>query len=242
MRTVALEHYATALRRTRYTVRPISAALARPLIERYHYAGGVGNTGTVILGLYCRADPRQLCLGVTWFQPPALGAAKNVGGAEHRRVLALSRTVLVPWAPRNSATFLLGASIRYIRSLHEADGVTQRWWRLVTFADEYQARHPVHKRIPGGIYRGSNWLCEGRCAERLVWIHRETRAQVSRYSGGVTFTHEEMRARGYVPAGRFALWRFTYDLTIPAHQHTLQAHARRHLLPAIVLQLPLEAA
>ena len=154
MPNVALARYATALRRTRYMVRPIAAAIARPLIESFHYAGGVGNTGTIIMGLFCRADPLQRCLGVTWFHPPALGAAKEVGGAEHRRVLALSRTTLVPWAPRNSATFLLGASIRYIRSLRDQDGVTPRWWRLVTYADEWQARHAVHKRIPGGIYRG----------------------------------------------------------------------------------------
>jgi hypothetical protein len=49
-------------------------------------------------------------------------------------------------------------------------------------------------------------------------------------------------ARGRVPAGRFALGRFTNDLTIPAHEQTTRAHAMRHMLPEIVLQLPLEAA
>jgi hypothetical protein len=37
MGDVALAQYATALWRTRYTVSPISPALARPLIERYHW-------------------------------------------------------------------------------------------------------------------------------------------------------------------------------------------------------------
>jgi hypothetical protein len=49
-------------------------------------------------------------------------------------------------------------------------------------------------------------------------------------------------ARGREPAGRVALWRFTFDLTIPAHEQTTRAHALRHTLPEIVLQLPLEAA
>jgi hypothetical protein len=49
-------------------------------------------------------------------------------------------------------------------------------------------------------------------------------------------------ARCREPAGRVALWRFTYDLTIPAHERTRRAHAMRHLLPEIVVQLPLEAA
>jgi len=98
MSNLALAQYATALRRIRDTVRPISAAIARPLIERFHSAGGVGSTGTFVMGLFCRADQEQRCLGVTWFPPPALGVAKKVGGADHRRVLALSRTVLVPWA------------------------------------------------------------------------------------------------------------------------------------------------
>jgi hypothetical protein len=179
------------------------------------------------MGLFCRADPLQRCLGVAWFQPPALGAAKKAGGADHRRVLELSRTVLAPCAPRNSATFLLGASIRHIRTLRDEDGVTPRWWRLVTYADERQARHPLCKRILGGIYRGSNWLCNGRCVERVVWVHRETRVHVSRYSDGVTCTHDQMRARGCVPVGRFALWRFTYDLTIPAREQSRRAHAMR---------------
>jgi hypothetical protein len=53
-------------------------------------------------------------------------------------VLALPGFNLQPWAlrrkwaPRNSATFLLGAAIRSIRSQRDPDGVTQRWWRLVT--------------------------------------------------------------------------------------------------------------
>jgi hypothetical protein len=51
-----------------------------------------------------------------------------------------------------------------------------------------------------------------------------------------------MRARGCVPTGRFALWRFTYNLTIPAREQTRLAHAMRHALPELVLQLPLEAA
>jgi hypothetical protein len=121
-------------------------------------------------------------------------------------------------------------------------GVTQRWWRLVTYADEWQARHLLNRRIPGGIYRGSNWLFEGRCADRLVWIHHETGVQVSCYSDGITVTYNQMRARGCVSAGRFALWRFISHLTFPAHEHTRRAHAMRHALPAIVLQLPLEAA
>jgi hypothetical protein len=112
----------------------------------------------------------------------------------------------------------------------------------VTYADEWQARHLLNRRIPGGIYRGSNWLCEGRCTERLAWIDHETGVQVSRSSDGMTFTHDQMRARGCVPAGRFALWRFTYDPTIPAREQARRAHAMRHALPAIVLQLPLEAA
>lgn len=75
-----------------------------------------------------------------------------------------------------------------------------------------------------------------------MWIHRETLVQVSRYSDGVTFTHEHMRARGSDPAERFALWRFTYDLTIPAHEQAARARDMRHALPELVLQLPLEAA
>lgn len=230
-----LLHYATAIRREHYGVRPIPAVDARALIERYHYAGGVGNTGTVILGLFRNNDPVQHCLGTSWWQPPALGSAKKVAGDLHRYVLALSRTVLVPWAPRNSATFLLGASIRFIHALG-------RWLKLVTYADEWQMRHVLHKRVPGGIYRGSNWTCEGRCAERLVWVHQETGVQMSRYSDGKTFSHDEMRVRGCTPAGRFALWRFTYDLSISPHEQTLRAHAARHELPDFIYQLPLDAA
>jgi hypothetical protein len=87
-----------------------------------------------------------------------------------------------------------------MRSHRDHDGAARRWRRLVTYADEYQARHVLTKRIPGGLHRGSAWLCEGRCAERIVWVNRETNVQVSRDSDGVAFTHEQMRARGCIPA------------------------------------------
>lgn len=117
-----------ALRRQEYEVRPTALCVARDLVERYHYTHGGSNTGTYVHGLYRKGEP-LLCLGVVWWLPPIKQAAVACSREEWRTVLQLSRTVLVPEAPKNAASFLIGRSIRLIRR-------DRRYHYLLSFADE----------------------------------------------------------------------------------------------------------
>ena len=116
-------------------------------------------------------------LGVAWWLPTTRVAAESVAGSNWRRCVSLSRFVVAPGMPTNSASFLLGRSIRILRS----EG---RWDVLVTWADEAEGHM-------GGIYRATNWEYLGaRPGGRRY--RSPGGAIVSMKRGPRTFSHQEM--------------------------------------------------
>jgi hypothetical protein len=167
-------------RKADYAVREISHAEAKDLVLRHHYAKGGSNTGTHFFGLF-RQDSDE-CLGVAWYLPPTPNAAKATWDGDWKKVLALTRFVLVPGLPTNAASFLLGASIRAIRE----EGV---WDCLVTYADQGQGHR-------GTIYKATNWEFMGEVGPYTNWLDADGR-QVSAKRGPTNLAAEELRSRGY---------------------------------------------
>jgi hypothetical protein len=180
--------------RSAYEVRPTLLNVGQELVRTYHYAKGGSNTATFMHGLYAKESPK--CLGIAWWIPPTKGAALATW-PEWRRVLALSRLVIVPGQPTNAATFLLAASIRAIAR-------TQRWACLITYADEWQGH-------TGAVYRASNWEYMGLTTPEAVWQTPEGR-MVARKAGGHTRTKAEMETLGYHCLGRFAKHKYRFIL------------------------------
>jgi hypothetical protein len=183
----------THLRKEDFIVGDIPMQRARQLVRRYHYAKGGSKTGVYYHGLYDRNLRRNV--GVAWWLPPAtLAAARRVYPSDPSRVLALSRLVIRPGYPTNSASFLLGRSIRLVRD----DG---RFDCLVTYADTRLGH-------TGTIYRATNWEYLGLTKKYVVWLDPRTGQEVSKRKGRRTLRKQEMLDLGFVYAGRFAKHRF----------------------------------
>lgn len=182
------------LRAAEWEVGTVNFAVARDLVERFHYAGGGSNTATYRHGLFPKGAifDRQ-CVGIAWWIPPTKSAALATFPANWQGVLSLHRLVIAPEVPKNAASFLIGQSMRLIdRKL---------WPCLVTYADTWQGHE-------GTIYKATNWHFVGMTKpERLYIINGR---MVARKAGPRTFTHAEMLTKGAECLGAFAKRKFVH--------------------------------
>lgn len=161
---------------------------ARRLILAHHYAGGCSNTATHAHGLFRRRDWELF--GVTQWIPPTRQAAASVWAVDPDAVLTLSRMAIIPSAPKNSATFLLGRSEKLLG---------RRWECLLTYADTWRGH-------TGAIYRASNWTYLGLTKPERVYLIDGR--MVARKAGPKTRTHAEMIALGAEMIGSFPRHKF----------------------------------
>ena len=162
-------------------VRTVPLRDVRELVEKYHYSRGGSNTATYRHGLFRKGDDRLL--GAAWWIPPTKSAALSVS-ENWRGVLALTRLVIIPGMPTNSASFLLGRSMQIIQK----EG---RFQTLLTYADTGEGHR-------GGIYRATNWEYVGKTKGDPRYIDPLTGRHVARKAGGVTRTRSEMEDLGYL--------------------------------------------
>lgn len=175
-------------------MRPIALAEAQRLVRTYHYAKGGSNTAVYTHGLFRKGD--EAPYGVVWWLPPTRIAAESVNKEDWRKVLSLTRMVVVPRVPKNACSFLLSRSVKAIRR----DG---RFVSLVTYADESQGH-------TGGVYRASNWQYVGRTGPYQKWQDAAGR-QVATLATK-TRTKAQMVALGHVNVGSFYKHKFVLHL------------------------------
>lgn len=141
-----------------YEVRPCALAVARALVAANHYAKGSAKQAAHAHCLVRKLD--GAIVGAALWLPPTKPAAvravaHHAPGTDWRGVLSLSRLVVVPGEPKNTAGLLLGQSTRLVAR-------DPRWHLAVTYADEGQG----HK---GTIYRATGWLEDGVVPARVRW-------------------------------------------------------------------------
>lgn len=188
-------------RRGDYTFRQIPHADGAALIKTHHYARGCSKTG-VMYGMF-RGDA---LVGVAQWLPPTKVCGQSVLPEFDlwKRVISLTRLVVVPGEPQNAATMLISASLKWLRTLRTPQG-RRKWWAAVTFADESEGHS-------GAIYKATNWKDMGVTAAYPRWKDASG-AQVSTKSGPKTRTAAEMRALGYEVVGHFRKRKFVFFLT-----------------------------
>lgn len=189
-----MKHVGKNLNRAHYSVRDVSRDVASAFVEREHYSRSCGNVAVYRHGLF---DIFGVLCGVAIWLPPTRAAAVRVLPEKPENVLSLTRLAVSKRVPRNGATFLLGRSIRMIRS-------KRRWEMLLTFADTWQNHD-------GTIYRASNWTDAGMTAPSKVWVDG-TGKMMGAKRGPKNLTDNEMRAEGFRLIGKFPKFRYTYDL------------------------------
>ena len=167
------------LNKREYTVETIPLAMGVALVSQHHYSRGASNTAVYRHGLF-RIDAPLECLGVALWLPPTRPAALSVS-PDWKRVLSLTRLVIVPGMPTNAASFLLGKSMGLIRK----EG---RFQTLLTYADEGQGH-------TGAIYRATNWQYLGAMKGHPVWLNPDGRQMATKATTNRTYA--EMQALGY---------------------------------------------
>ena len=199
--------YAGRLRKCEWEVRPVAIAIAREIVERYHYARGASKTRVYLHGLFRRgAFWDSDCVGVAWWIPPTRSAAQATYSKNWLGVLALSRLVVVPNTPKNACTFLLAHSVALIPAT--------RWPCLVTYADDWRGH-------TGTIYRASNWQYVGKTrAEETYTIDG---VMTSRKAGGHTRTKAEMLALRALCHGKHAKHKY-----VLIREHSTQNRATNY--------------
>lgn len=182
-----------------------SVDAAQKMVAVHHYARGGSNTACYVHGLF-RASDNVLC-GIAWWLPPTRVAAESVNREEWKKVLALTRLVILPGVPSNACSFLMGRSIRLI----EEDG---RFVSLVTYADESQGH-------TGAIYRATNWKYMGRTGPAVRWVDSVLGRQVS-VKATVSRTKSQMEALGYRKDGTYRKHKFVKHLKISKSRFRLR--------------------
>ncbi len=167
---------------------------AQHMVREHHYSRGGSNTAVYVHGLYRVED---FCLyGVAWWLPPTRVACESVNKHDWKRVLSLTRMVILPGVPKNAASFLLAKSIKLIKK----DG---RFTSLVTYADESQGH-------TGHVYRASNWTYVGRTGPYPRWIDLEGRQVAPKATKNRT--KAEMLALGHLQDGKYHKHKFVLHL------------------------------
>jgi hypothetical protein len=178
-----------------YDVRSIPTKDGRAFIEQHHYSKGCSITAVYMHGLFSRFD--DTLLGVAHWLPPTKVAAESVNREQWKRVLSLSRLAVHPDVPTNGASFLMGRSIRLIKS-------ERKWLSLVTYADDFMGH-------TGQIYKATNWQYVGHMKGSPRWEDQNGR-QVARKST-VSRTNAQMIELGYNMVGTFGKHKFIMHLS-----------------------------
>jgi hypothetical protein len=186
------------LDKAKFFIKTVDQKTALELIERWHYAKGGPRTAVFRHGLFGIDSPDEP-LGVALWLPPTKVAAQSVAGdRDWRGVLSLSRLVVAPDMPTNTASYLMGRSIRLVKQ-------DPRWHTGVTYADTGQGH-------TGAIYLATNWTKVGMMPGNQVWKDANGR-QVSKKNGARSRTSAEMRELGYEPTGKTNKIKFIIDLS-----------------------------
>lgn len=190
-----MTEYQGRIRKYEWEVRDMAFAAAKAMVAAHHYARGGSNTFVYLHGLYRKgyAD----AYGLVWWLPPTRVACESVNKDNWKKVLSLTRMVVLPGIPKNAATFLISRSVRLIR----ADG---RFVSLVTYADESQGH-------VGTVYKAANWRYVGRTGPYPRWEDAQGRQVAPKAT--VNRTKAQMESLGHKKVGSFHKHKFILHLS-----------------------------
>lgn len=174
-------------RKSDWVVTYCDYALAKRMIEKFHYARGCSSRSVYTFGLYLH--PRFLCgdcFGVTHWIPPIRSTAKKYFPNDPNKTLCLSRMVVLDCVPKNACSFFIKHCMRLIDK--------EKYKCLVSYADEWQGH-------VGTIYKASGWI-EGHVTSPLRVYIKNGRMVSTKKGVDGTRSHEQMIALGHKYVGR----------------------------------------
>lgn len=130
-------------------IREVNFALARRLVETYHYTHRWPPSATFAIGGFYRARLLGIVVYGTGASPYLVTAAFD--GLDRKEGWELVRLFAFDWAPKNVESYLIGRSFRYLEAKRPDIRV------VLSFADPGQGHL-------GTIYQATNWLYTGTTA------------------------------------------------------------------------------
>lgn len=210
--------YSEAVRRDDYTVFPTSFPSAKRFIEKWHYAHGMMNGPTLCIGLFRDIDwqtKKGIMVGALAFATPCSERVRaSVFGTDHKaHVTELHRLVLLDEVPHNAESFMIGASLRWLKKLRPD------LWAVLSFSE-------TERGHTGGIYAASNAFWCGWADGSRMYLDETGRRRHKRQCGK-NIKREEARALGWqeVISGRKARYLFTQPES-RTHRRWMEEHVR----------------
>jgi hypothetical protein len=161
----------------RCRVHSVNYETVKIVLRDAHYIGTPGAT-SVALGMYVD----DVIAGVITFGTIPRNNASAICGHEWApRVMELTRLALYHWAPKNSESWFIGASLHTLRSLRPDIRI------LVSYADESVGH-------VGTIYQATNWIYTGASTNDYVYVTNDGEVLHPRTTG---------RRRGDLPPGKW---------------------------------------
>lgn len=130
-------------------IREVNFALARKIVERYHYTKSWPPSATFVLGAFLKSRLLGIIVYGTGASPYLITAAFD--NLDRKEGWELVRLFAWDWAPKNIESYLIGRSFAYIEK-HRPDIRC-----VVSFADPGQGHM-------GTIYQATNWIYTGTTA------------------------------------------------------------------------------
>jgi len=144
------------------SVYPIGLNTANEFIIKHHYSHKPSSATQFSFGLYYPSetsnffDSSEQLVGVmTYGTPVGNLVVDSIGGVTHGEVLELTRLVLLDHIGKNSESYFIGQSFKWLKKLAPEVKI------LISYADP-EAGHG------GIIYQATNWLYQGRGQNKLV--------------------------------------------------------------------------
>ena len=136
---------------SRCYTKPINYETAGRIVLDYHYAHRVPSI-VVSIGMYVD----DILAGVITYGIPPVPNVQRLCGEEYRKnTLELNRLFIFDWAGRNSESWLIGQSFKWLREQYK------QYFILVSYADNGHGHY-------GYVYQATNWIYTGRSGERRV--------------------------------------------------------------------------
>lgn len=200
-------------------IRPSTLDTARTWFAKYHYSGTPGTEGATFFGAFAPDMIAMVAVGNTSNEH---GIAGKFDLGRWRGNLEITRVAVHPDSPRNTATKVVAAVLRF-----EA-GMGVDW--LFSYADTGQGHH-------GGIYQALNAVYVGVSEARPGYLLNgeklHPRTLVSMYGSQSRETVEELQRNGVdiVKVDDLNTAKHTYVLPIGRHAKAIRKHLAAYAKP-----------
>ena len=177
-----------------YTVKKVSAKIAKEYITKHHYSHGCSNAPSPCYALY----EEDKIIGVLMFATPCSeNVRRSVFGAEYKdAVTELHRLHILDGTPKNTESWFISRCLKLLRQdKPQIHGV-------LSFSDTTIGHN-------GTIYQATNAYYVGQTARATFYLDETGRLRHPRQSG-VNISLEEAKRRGWTPTKRETKNRYLY--------------------------------